>query len=41
MSVRFDGETITIPEMVRLCTFFDVDGNTFMLYQSLAQATAN
>ncbi|MDQ2986335.1 MAG: VOC family protein [Armatimonadota bacterium] len=35
--VKFDGETMTIPEMVRLCTFFDPDGNTFMLYQSLSQ----
>jgi catechol 2,3-dioxygenase-like lactoylglutathione lyase family enzyme len=33
--VRFDGETITIPEMVRLATFFDPDGNKHMLYQSL------
>ena len=40
-SVRFDGETITIPDMVRLCTFFDDDGNTCMFYQSLAQSTAN
>ena len=35
--VKFDGETMTIPEMVRLATFFDPDGNKFMLYQSLAQ----
>lgn len=35
--VKFDGETMTIPEMVRLATFFDPDGNTFMLYQSLAK----
>jgi catechol 2,3-dioxygenase-like lactoylglutathione lyase family enzyme len=33
--VRFDGETITIPDMVRLCTFFDPDGNRHMLYQAL------
>jgi predicted enzyme related to lactoylglutathione lyase len=33
--VKFDGETRTIPEMVRLATFFDPDGNTLMLYQSL------
>jgi predicted enzyme related to lactoylglutathione lyase len=38
--VRFDGDTITIPDMVRLCTFFDPDGNTFMFYQSLAQPQA-
>jgi predicted enzyme related to lactoylglutathione lyase len=36
--VRFDGETQTIPEMVRLATFFDPDGNTLMLYQDLSQA---
>lgn len=33
--VRFDGETMTIPDLVRLATFFDPDGNTFMLSQSL------
>lgn len=34
--VRFDGETLTIPNMVRLATFFDPDGNKHMLYQDLA-----
>jgi predicted enzyme related to lactoylglutathione lyase len=34
--VRFDGETMTIPGMVRLATFFDPDGNSLMLYQDLA-----
>jgi predicted enzyme related to lactoylglutathione lyase len=33
--VRFDGETQVIPEMVKLATFFDPDGNTFMLAQDL------
>jgi catechol 2,3-dioxygenase-like lactoylglutathione lyase family enzyme len=33
MKVRFDGETQTIPGMVSLATFFDIDGNKFMLYQ--------
>lgn len=33
--VRFDGETMTIPDMVRLATFFDPDGNKLMLYQTL------
>ncbi|MFN3729039.1 MAG: VOC family protein [Fimbriimonadaceae bacterium] len=33
--VRFDGPTRTIPDMVRLATFFDPDGNPYMLYQSL------
>ncbi len=36
--VRFDGETLTYPEMVRLATFFDPDGNKLMLYQSLQSA---
>ena len=33
--VRFDGDTITIPDMVRLATFFDPDGNKLMFYQDL------
>jgi catechol 2,3-dioxygenase-like lactoylglutathione lyase family enzyme len=33
--VRFDGETRTITDMVKLATFYDPDGNTFMLYQDL------
>jgi predicted enzyme related to lactoylglutathione lyase len=33
--VRFDGDTITIPDMVKLATFFDCDGHKLMLYQSL------
>jgi catechol 2,3-dioxygenase-like lactoylglutathione lyase family enzyme len=33
--VRFDGETIEIPGMVKLATFFDPDGNAFMLSESL------
>jgi len=35
--VRFDGETQVIPEMVKLATFFDPDGNTYMLSQSLGE----
>jgi catechol 2,3-dioxygenase-like lactoylglutathione lyase family enzyme len=35
--VRFDGDTITIPEMVKLATFFDPDGNKLMLYQDIAR----
>ena len=31
--VRFDGDTMTIPDMVSLATFFDADGNKLMLYQ--------
>lgn len=37
-AVRFDGETLTIEGMVRLATFFDPDGNAWMLAQSLKQA---
>ncbi len=33
--VRFDGDTMEIPGMVKLATFFDPDGNTYMLSQSL------
>ena len=33
--VKFDGDTREIPGMVRLATFFDPDGNTFMLAQGL------
>lgn len=33
--VRFDGETLEIPEMVKLATFYDPDGNSYMLAQSL------
>lgn len=35
--VRFDGDTRTIPGLVKLATFFDPDGNAFMLSQTLAQ----
>jgi catechol 2,3-dioxygenase-like lactoylglutathione lyase family enzyme len=34
-NVRFDGETLTIPDMVKLATFYDLDGHKLMLYQSL------
>ena len=33
--VRFEGPTQIIEGMVKLATFYDPDGNTFMLYQSL------
>ncbi|MFG0260163.1 MAG: VOC family protein [Phycisphaerales bacterium JB041] len=36
--VRFDGDTVTIPGMVSLATFFDPDGNAWMLAQSLGSA---
>lgn len=35
--VKQDGEIQTIPEMVRLITFYDPDGNAMMLAQSLAK----
>jgi len=38
--VRFDGPTQTIPEMVKLATFFDPDGNKMMLYQGLGEPGA-
>lgn len=34
--VKFDGDTRTIAGMVKLATFFDPDGNAFMLSQTLA-----
>lgn len=34
--VPFDGETITVPDMVKLATFYDLDGNKLMLYQDLS-----
>ena len=34
--VKFDGETQTIPGMVKLATFFDPDGNKLMLYEDLS-----
>lgn len=33
--VKFDGETREIPDMVKLATFFDPDGNHLMMYQAL------
>jgi predicted enzyme related to lactoylglutathione lyase len=37
--VSFDGDTMTIPEMVKLATFYDPDGNKLMLYQDLSGQT--
>lgn len=37
LDVRFDGETLTIPGLVRLATFYDPDGNALMLSQDLAE----
>jgi predicted enzyme related to lactoylglutathione lyase len=35
--VKQDGEIQTIPDLVRLLTFFDPDGNAMMFAQSLAE----
>lgn len=35
-NVSFDGETVTYPGMVRLATFYDVDGNKLMLFEDLS-----
>jgi len=34
--VRFDGETMEIPGLVKLATFFDADGNKLMLFEALS-----
>ncbi len=35
--VKFDGETQVIPDMVKLATFYDPDGNALMLFQPLKE----
>ena len=35
LDVRFDGDTYEIEGMVKLCMFYDPDGNAFMLAQNL------
>lgn len=37
LDVKFDGETATIPGMVKYATFFDPDGNTLMLFEDLSE----
>ena len=34
--VKLDGDIMTIPDMVRLQTFYDPDGNSLMFYQDLS-----
>jgi catechol 2,3-dioxygenase-like lactoylglutathione lyase family enzyme len=34
--VRLDGDIIDIPDMVRLLTFFDPEGNALMFYEAVA-----
>ncbi len=38
--VRFDGEIMTIPGLVKLATFFDRDGHKYMFSQSLSSDCA-
>jgi predicted enzyme related to lactoylglutathione lyase len=38
LGTRFDGETRQIADEVRLATFYDPDGNTFMLSERLVPA---
>ena len=35
-NVKLDGDIMTIPDMVRLQTFYDPDGNSLMFYQDLS-----
>lgn len=35
LHVTFDGETLVIPDLVKLATFYDPDGHKLMLSQSL------
>ena len=37
--VRFDGDTQVIPDMVKLATFYDLDGNPWMLAESTMPET--
>lgn len=34
--VKFDGETQTVPGMVKFCSFFDPDDNCLMLFQDIS-----
>lgn len=40
-AVKFDGPTQEIPDMVKLATFYDPDGNNYMLYESLSDEMPN
>ena len=35
--VRFDGDTMVIPDMVKLATFFDPDDNALMIFEALGE----
>lgn len=36
-TVKLDGDIMTIPDMVRLQTFYDPDGNALMFYEDLGE----
>ena len=38
--VEFAGETVELPGMVKLATFFDPDGNRYMFAQSLVEGAS-
>ena len=38
--VEFAGDTVELPGMVKLATFFDPDGNRYMFAQSLVEGAA-
>ena len=35
--VRFDGDTMVIPDMVKLATFFDPDDNALMIFEAIGE----
>ena len=35
LGTKFDGDTYAIEDMVKLATFYDLDGNAWMLAQTL------
>lgn len=37
-NVKFDGDILVIPGLTKLLTFFDPDGNCFMLYQDTSKS---
>lgn len=40
-AVKFDGPTQEIPDLVKLATFYDPDGNNYMLSESLSDEMPN
>lgn len=41
LGTRFDGETRLVGDEVRLATFYDPDGNTFMLSERVAGSVSD